>query len=95
MTEILSTRFQRRHINSDSATKDVDSGNSKNTDDAESNRGEGTVETVQVIDGAAERALCRKFDFRLLPVLALMVRPSRSRSLSPTSFPTYSLLNRR
>ncbi|KAI0015703.1 major facilitator superfamily domain-containing protein [Xylariomycetidae sp. FL0641] len=29
-------------------------------------------ETVQVIDTAAERALCRKFDFRLLPVLAIM-----------------------
>ena len=25
-----------------------------------------------VIDHAAERALCRKFDFRLLPVLAIM-----------------------
>jgi hypothetical protein len=33
-------------------------------------------ETAQVIDGAAERALCRKFDFRLLPVLAVMVSSS-------------------
>ncbi|KAI2638357.1 MFS transporter [Xylaria nigripes] len=28
--------------------------------------------TVQVVDAAAERALCRKFDFRLLPILAIM-----------------------
>lgn len=28
--------------------------------------------TAQIIDHAAERALCRKFDFRLLPVLATM-----------------------
>lgn len=32
----------------------------------------GTFGTVQVIDHVAERALCRKFDFRLLPVLAVM-----------------------
>lgn len=29
--------------------------------------------TAAVIDSAAEKALCRKFDFRLLPVLAIMV----------------------
>lgn len=28
--------------------------------------------TARVVDVAAERALCRRFDFRLLPVLALM-----------------------
>lgn len=33
----------------------------------------GVVEdVVQVIDHKAERALCRRFDFRILPVLALM-----------------------
>jgi hypothetical protein len=31
-------------------------------------------ETARVLDHEAERALCRKFDFRLLPVLALMCR---------------------
>lgn len=31
--------------------------------------------TAAVIDSAAEKALCRKFDFRLLPVLAIMVSP--------------------
>lgn len=44
--------------------------------DAESNR-DGDVdigETARVVDTQAERALCRKFDFRLLPVLAVMVR---------------------
>lgn len=29
-------------------------------------------ETARVLDHKAERALCRKFDFRLLPVLAVM-----------------------
>lgn len=34
---------------------------------------EGSTElTARIIDPAAERALCRQFDFRLLPVLALM-----------------------
>ena len=31
-----------------------------------------TSETAYVIDHHAERSLCRKFDFRLLPVLAVM-----------------------
>lgn len=30
-------------------------------------------ESAAVIDSAAEKALCRKFDLRLLPVLAIMV----------------------
>lgn len=29
-------------------------------------------ETARVVDHEAERALCRKFDFRLLPILAFM-----------------------
>lgn len=29
-------------------------------------------ETARVLDHEAERALCRKFDFRLLPILAFM-----------------------
>lgn len=34
---------------------------------------EGSTElTARIIDPAAERALCRRFDLRLLPVLALM-----------------------
>lgn len=36
-------------------------------------------ETPYVIDKAAERSLTRKFDFRLLPVLAVMVRQSPQR----------------
>ena len=31
-----------------------------------------TYRTAAVVDHVAERALCRKFDFRLLPVLAIM-----------------------
>ncbi|KAK8040970.1 MFS general substrate transporter [Apiospora phragmitis] len=43
--------------------------------DAESAHGGGDVdigETAKVVDAQAERALCHKFDFRLLPVLAVM-----------------------
>ena len=32
-------------------------------------------ETARVIDHQAERALCRKFDVRLMPVLAIMCKP--------------------
>jgi len=40
--------------------------------DPESESVVGAVGPAQVVDHAAERALCRKFDFRLLPVLAIM-----------------------
>jgi len=40
-------------------------------DDPESRR-DVTAETAYVVDHHAERALCRKFDYRLLPVLAVM-----------------------
>ena len=40
--------------------------------DLEAERVATNVETAYVVDHHAERALCRKFDFRLLPVLALM-----------------------
>lgn len=36
------------------------------------------VETARVIDKAAERRLCLKFDIRLMPVLALMCKSSIS-----------------
>ncbi|KAI1638715.1 major facilitator superfamily domain-containing protein [Biscogniauxia mediterranea] len=62
---------------SDSAGKDAVSYHKKSTDDVESNHGDHKAArvpegTVQVIDSAAEKALCRKFDLRLLPVLAIM-----------------------
>lgn len=41
--------------------------------DSESQSDAVADETARVIDPAAERALCRKFDYRLLPVLAIMV----------------------
>ncbi|KAI0466194.1 major facilitator superfamily domain-containing protein [Xylaria cf. heliscus] len=46
--------------------------NKKSTADVESIHENVVGETAHIIDTAAERALCRKFDFRLLPVLALM-----------------------
>ncbi|TGJ79228.1 hypothetical protein E0Z10_g9543 [Xylaria hypoxylon] len=54
------------------AANDVASCNKKSTDDAEIGRKTVVEETAAVVDSAAERALCRKFDFRLLPVLATM-----------------------
>lgn len=42
---------------------------------AESNRQAGAVtETARVVDRAAERSLCFKFDVRILPVLAVMCK---------------------
>lgn len=43
------------------------------TTDVESTRDVLDGETARVIDTQSERALCRKLDFRLLPVLATMV----------------------
>ena len=40
-------------------------------DDAEFGQ---TEETARVLDHVAERRLCRKFDVRLMPVLAIMCR---------------------
>ncbi|KAI1181677.1 major facilitator superfamily domain-containing protein [Nemania serpens] len=54
------------------ATDDAASCNKKTADDTDSIRETTAGETVHVIDRAAERALCRKFDFRLLPMLATM-----------------------
>lgn len=60
---------------SDSTPKGSISGNKVH--DVESHTGVVlSDETAHVIDVAAERALCRKFDFRLLPVLAVMVSDS-------------------
>lgn len=42
------------------------------TNDIESSKALG--ETARVVDHRAEQALCRKFDYRLLPVLAVMCR---------------------
>ncbi|GAP91593.2 putative major facilitator superfamily transporter [Rosellinia necatrix] len=54
------------------ATKDIAPCKTKSTDDAESSHENIGENTAHIIDPAAERALCRKFDFRLLPVLAIM-----------------------
>ena len=34
-------------------------------------------DTARVVDHIAERALCRKFDVRLMPVLAIMCKSNR------------------
>ncbi|KAI1264881.1 major facilitator superfamily domain-containing protein [Xylariaceae sp. FL1019] len=46
--------------------------NKKISGDVEYQNDDVASEIAQVVDSAAERALCRKFDFRLLPVLAFM-----------------------
>ncbi|KAI1421496.1 major facilitator superfamily domain-containing protein [Xylaria sp. FL1777] len=51
---------------------DVPVCNKKSADDAASYHENIAQETALVLDAAAERALCRKFDFRLLPILAIM-----------------------
>ncbi|KAH8157401.1 hypothetical protein CIB48_g10849 [Xylaria polymorpha] len=65
---VLASDSQRRQAADDRA-----SCNKKSTDDVESIHENIAGETAHIIDAAAERALCRKFDFRLLPVLSLMV----------------------
>ena len=57
--------------------------------------GPGVVEdVVRVVDHKAERALCRKFDYRLLPILAFMceyllcrVKMSYTDSIQTSSMP--------
>ncbi|GAW21182.1 hypothetical protein ANO14919_107000 [Xylariales sp. No.14919] len=71
MTEPAPTPSPQHHPSTTS--NDVASCNKKSIDDAENSREDVAGETALVIDSAAERALCRKFDFRLLPVLAIMV----------------------
>lgn len=39
-------------------------------------------ETARVVDHIAERQLCRKFDVRLMPVLAVMCTPITKYSLT-------------
>ncbi|KAI0421851.1 major facilitator superfamily domain-containing protein [Xylaria grammica] len=70
MTEPAPTPSPQHHPSTTS--NDVASCNKKSIDDAENSREDVAGETALVIDSAAERALCRKFDFRLLPVLAIM-----------------------
>lgn len=52
--------------------KDTSSSN-RNSNDVESHVVVSEDATAGLIDPAAERALCRKFDLRLLPILAIMV----------------------
>ncbi|RWA06169.1 hypothetical protein EKO27_g8938 [Xylaria grammica] len=70
MTEPAPTPSPQHHPST--TANDVASCNKKSIDDAENSREDVAEETALVIDSAAERALCRKFDFRLLPVLAIM-----------------------
>lgn len=69
----------------DSASKDGDNG----LPSAEAKVGDGAVETAHVVDSAAERSLCFKFDIRILPVLAVMCR-----SMDTTAALAASLINR-
>lgn len=49
-----------------------------------------SADTARVVDPVAERRLCRKFDIRLLPVLAVMCE-SQSRSNLKTVLTIYFL----
>ncbi|KAI1375484.1 putative MFS transporter [Hypoxylon crocopeplum] len=60
-------------VDSDSVQIKKDIESHRNSNDVESSRVVFSDETTAgVIDSAAEKALCRKFDLRLLPVLAIM-----------------------
>jgi hypothetical protein len=74
MSEVVSAGAQGCPTDTDPGVKGVASCGNKSTDDTESNDENISAETPHIIDSKAERALCRKFDFRLLPVLAVMVR---------------------
>ncbi|KAI1431253.1 major facilitator superfamily transporter [Xylaria sp. CBS 124048] len=62
----------QRSASSDHGTKNTAWDNNRSIDDSKSSHEDVLGETVHVLDAAAERALCRKFDFRLLPILAIM-----------------------
>lgn len=59
-----------------SATSDAEQGDIRDGQEAfDKETGEVAVaETARVVDHAAERRLCRKFDLRILPVLAVMCK---------------------
>lgn len=61
-------------INDDKRTEGA-SDNFKSTPETSANYvDEAAGETARVVDHVAERKLCRKFDIRLLPVLAVMCK---------------------
>ncbi|KAI1454583.1 putative MFS transporter [Annulohypoxylon moriforme] len=57
-----SVQIKKDPISNQENSRDIESGHVALSDET----------TADVIDSAAERALCRKFDLRLLPVLAIM-----------------------
>lgn len=63
ITDSDSAQMQKDAVLSHRVSNDVESSHVVDSEET----------TAGVIDSAAERALCRKFDFRLLPVLAIMV----------------------
>lgn len=64
---------QKVHISDNDSGKDAANYDAKG-DIESSSAGEIVEDTARVVDHKAERALCRKFDFRLLPVLAIMCK---------------------
>jgi hypothetical protein len=72
MSSIVDGGVNDSHLSISSTSKDK-LGNGE-INDVESTAGKAAVteETARVVDHHAEQALCRKFDYRLLPVLALM-----------------------
>lgn len=53
-----------------------DMGTNDHLDQVESQKEGFIEETARVVDHPAERALCFKFDIRILPVLAIMCKSS-------------------
>lgn len=67
----------KHDVESGSATKVPVGADSNSTKSAKVHHPAGVAEgTAQVIDHAAEKSLCWKFDIRLMPVLAVMCKAS-------------------
>jgi hypothetical protein len=70
-----------RHISETANNGEDEENNIVKTQSSASGKGDSSIvaigpnhETARVIDHKAERALCRKFDYRLLPVLSFMCK---------------------
>lgn len=85
---------QKLALSSDSG-KEAALYDNDNAQDIESSSGTGEIldETARVVDHKAERALCRKFDFRILPVLAIMCKSSSLLKSPSCGFVSRQLLN--
>jgi hypothetical protein len=83
MSSIIDGGVNGSPLNINSTSKDKLGNGDVNDVESTAGKAAATEETARVVDHHAEQALCRKFDYRLLPVLALMCNyPFTSRTLN-------------